>query len=213
MNPSRKRPPTLVHRLVYGFMRLFFRVTGWRAIGSLPDAPKFVLIFSPHTSYTDNYLLAAVQAHYHFEGYWLAAEKLFKNPLLRGFLLWAGARPVERSSPQNLVEQYIAEFEASDHMILGVAPAGTRKRRDQWKSGFYWIAYGADVPIVCLSIDYATKTMEIGPMIEPSGDIYADMEPIAAFYAGKVGRRPARMTPVRVAEGISIPSYSQRKAS
>jgi 1-acyl-sn-glycerol-3-phosphate acyltransferase len=213
MNPNRKHPPTLLHRLVYALARLVFRLAGWQAKGDLPDLPKFVLIFSPHTSYADNYMLAAVQANYRFEGCWLAAEKLFKNPLMRRFLLYWGARPVDRSASQNLVEHYTNAFAQREHMVLGLAPSGTRKRRNHWKSGFYWIAYGADVPIVCLGIDYATRTLEIGPVIEPCGDIYADMEIIQDFYAGKVGRRPERMTPVRVSPDIDVSLYIPRKAS
>ncbi|MEO0563233.1 MAG: 1-acyl-sn-glycerol-3-phosphate acyltransferase, partial [Chloroflexota bacterium] len=176
------------------------------------DIPKFILLFSPHTSYVDNYLLAYIQARYGFEAYWLAAEKLFRNPLMRRFLLWAGARPVDRSQSHNLVGHYVAEFAHHEYMILGIAPEGTRKKRDHWKSGFYWMAIQADVPIVPLSMDYSTTTVEIGPTIYPSGDIYADMMTIAAFYDGKVGRRPSRMTPVSVAEDLDISIY-QRKAS
>jgi 1-acyl-sn-glycerol-3-phosphate acyltransferase len=194
-------------------MRLFFRISGWRALDSVPNIPKFVLILSPHTSYTDNWLLAAVQAHYHFEGYWLAAEKLFDNPILGRLIYWAGARKVERAESHNLVDQYVDQFNTHDHMILGLAPSGTRKHRPHWKSGFYWIAYHADVPIVCLTMDYATKTLQIGPTVYPSGDIYADMATIQAFYDGKMGRRPNRMTPVQVAEDIDVSIYQHRKAS
>lgn len=198
--------------IIYPVVSLAFWLAGWRTKGEMPHEPKFVLLFSPHTSYVDNYMLSAIQARFKFEAYWLAAEKLFKNPFLRAFLLWAGARPVDRSQSHNLVGHYAAEFRAHDYMILGIAPSGTRKRRDYWKSGFYWMALEANVPIVCLSIDYRTKTVEIGPMIHPCGDIHADMVPIAAFYEGKVGRNPKRMTPVRVNPNIDVSQY-RRKAS
>jgi len=212
MNPNRKRPPTIIHSIIYIFVSFVFRVTGWRTKGRLPDEPKFVLLFSPHTSYVDNYMLSAIQAQFKFEGYWLAAEKLFTNPLLRAFLLWGGARPVDRSQSHNLVEQYAEMFHQHECMVLGLAPEGTRKRRGHWKSGFYWIALEAEVPIVCLSMDYQTKIVEIGPTIFPSGDIHADMVPITAFYEGKVGRKPERMTPIRVNPDIDVSQY-RRKAS
>lgn len=212
MNPNRKRPPTWFHALAYPFIRAVFWLMGWRALGQMPNLPKCVLIFSPHTSYTDNYLLAAIQACYHFEGNWLAAEKLFKNPLMRRFLLWAGARPVDRSQSHNLVSQYAQEFATREHMILGIAPSGTRQYRPHWKTGFYWIALEAGVPIVCLSIDYSRKRIEIGPVVQPSGDIYADMRGIAPFYAGKVGRHPERQTPVLLPPDIDL-SHIQEKAS
>ncbi|MFZ4816347.1 MAG: 1-acyl-sn-glycerol-3-phosphate acyltransferase [Phototrophicaceae bacterium] len=208
MNPNRKRPPTIVHAVVYPVVTLIFWLMGWKTKGSLPHLPKFVLIFAPHTSYMDNYLLAPIQALYRFEGMWLAAEKLFKNPFLRAFLLFAGARPVDRSHSANLVERYITEFKRHDYYILGIAPEGTRHARDTWRSGFYHIAIGADVPIVCLSFDYKRKEVEIGCVVYPTGDIEADMEPITAFYAGKMGRHPERMTPV----AVSIPADQARKA-
>lgn len=210
MNPNRKRPPTILHSILYVFIRLVFWLNGWRTQGKMPDLPKFVLLFSPHTSYVDNYILSAVQACYHFEGYWLAAEKLFKNPFLRAFLLWGGARPVDRSQSNNLVEQYVEQFKQHDYMVLGMAPAGTRHKRDHWKSGFYWMAMQADVPIVCLSIDYKTKRLDIGPVVYPSGDIYADMVPIAEFYEGKVGRHPERQTPVEIQPGLDMETYRQK---
>lgn len=199
--------------MIYFVARIVFYVLGWRKKGKIPDEPKFVLIFGPHTSYTDNYMVPAVQAVYGFEGEWLAAEKLFRNPLLRAFLLWGGARPVDRNQNNGLVEKTIKEFKERDQFILGIAPKGTRKKRDYWKSGFYWMAYGADVPIVCLGMDYKRKELSMSEPIYPCGDIYEDMKIIRRFYEGKVGRHPERMSPFEVEPGLDVPEYCERLAS
>ena len=210
MNPNRKRPPTLTHSVLYFFCRVYLFITGWKTKGQLPDVPKCVIIFHPHTSYVDNFMLAPIQAAYGFEGKWLAAEKLFVNPILRRFLLWGGAIPVDRSKNHNMVEQFVEEFNDAEYMVLGMAPKGTRQKRDFWRSGFYWIAMEADVPVVCMGIDYGTKTVTMGPVIDPSGDIYADMEPIQAFFEGMTGRNIERQSPVVMRPGIDVSKYSKK---
>jgi hypothetical protein len=85
-----------------------------------------------------------------------------------------------------------------ERMIMVVAPEGTRKRANHWKTGFYYIATGANVPLVMGFIDYVRKEGGFGPMLMPTGNIEADMEKIRAFYQNITGKMPDKSTPATI---------------
>ena len=127
---------------------------------------------------------------------------LIKESWVRGpvapFFRWLGGIPVNRSARHNLVDQCVQAFEARPSMCLLVPPEGTRSKTRYWKSGFYWIANGAKVPILLGFLDFKRKVGGIGPAVMPTGDILADMEKIRAFYTGVTGKRPDQMGPIEV---------------
>jgi len=97
-----------------------------------------------------------------------------------------------------MVQQMVEEFAAADEMALVIAPEGTRRRTEYWRSGFYRIATAAEVPIVLAFIDFPSRTAGIGSIIYPSGDIAADMAKIRDFYAPFQGRHPENQGPIRL---------------
>ena len=99
-----------------------------------------------------------------------------------------------------VIAHRLATIRNADRMLLVVAPSGTRKRTERWKSGFYHIARAADVPLVCGILDYGRKEAAFGPKIVLTGDVKTDMDAIRAAYAGKTGMRPDQMTPIRIKE-------------
>ena len=177
--------------VLYRASRIILGLAGWRIEGRLPPIPKFVLVGAPHTSNWDlpyTLLMAfALRANIR----WMGKDTIFSWPL-RGFFKWLGGIPVKRSSSDNLVEQSIQEFHRSEHLILTIAPSGTRQRVMRWKTGFYHIACGSKVPIVLGFLDYRRKAGGIGPVIYPSGNIDANMQTIYAFYHKITGKHPAR---------------------
>lgn len=178
--------------------RLFLRASGWRVAGNLPYR-RAVVIAAPHTSNWDLPFMLAVAYALGVKPSWLGKRELFRPPL--GWILrWLGGIAVDRRAPQGLVGEAVARFEAIDDLFLVVPPSGTRKRASHWKSGFYHIARGAGVPILCAYLDYRTRVGGIGPAITPGGDIAADMGRIRDFYATKQGKYPAQATPVRLRE-------------
>ena len=106
----------------------------------------------------------------------------------------------------NVVEQMIAEFRRRDRFALGVPPEGTRSRAEHWKSGFYHIAMGAQVPVVPGYLDYGRRRAGLGPAITLTGDVRADMDRIRAFYAEKkpVPFAPGDFGPIRLREEPGI---------
>ena len=178
---------------------LYLRLFGWRVEGQMPLAPKAVLIAAPHTSNWDLPFMLATAYVLGIRPSWLGKRELFRWPF-GGFMRWLGGVPVDRRAAQNLVQQAVERFAASARLLLVVPPSGTRRRATHWKSGFYHIARGARVPIVCTFLDYRRKVGGIGPVVRPVGDVRADMGTIRAFYAGIVGRYPELTTPVRLRE-------------
>ena len=109
-----------------------------------------------------------------------------------------GAIPLDRNRARDSVSQAIEAFDANDEFYFGLAPEGTRSRTEKWKSGFYRIAEGANVPIVLGFLDYETKRLGLGPMLTLTGDRDADMAVIASFYESISGRWPDKAGPVRL---------------
>ena len=176
---------TVLRAISVGFLRL----NGWKIEGSLPPGvAKSVLIAAPHTSNWDLPYTLMVAFALRLNIYWMGKTQLFRPPF-RGLMMWLGGIPVQRESANNLVAASVAAMQAADGPVqLIVPPEGTRNRARYWKTGFYYIALGAKVPIVLAYMDYRKKISGLGPVFEPSGDIEADMVRIKAFYAGFTGR-------------------------
>lgn len=196
MTTATSRPPE-ANIFISKLARLIFRIAGWTVTGELPNFPKMMMIGAPHTSNWDGaifYLFTlAVRTHIHF----LGKHTLFKPPF-GGLMRWAGGIPVNRSTTMNAVDQVVEAFNANESMTLVIAPEGTRSKAPHWKTGFYYIALKAHVPIVMLYVDYPRKNCGVGPYFMPTGDIVADFKLIQDFYADKVGRHPEKKGPVEL---------------
>ena len=182
-----------VNTLLRAFSILFLKLTGWKIEGSLPpDGQKSVLIAAPHTSNWDLPYTLMVAFVLRLNIYWMGKEQIFRPPF-RGLMMWLGGIPVQRESANNLVAASVQAIKAADGPLqLVVPPEGTRSKVRYWKSGFYYIATGAGVPIVLAYMDYERKISGLGPVFHPSGDLEADMVRIQAFYAPYKGKNPAQ---------------------
>jgi 1-acyl-sn-glycerol-3-phosphate acyltransferase len=178
--------------------RLFLRAFGWRVAGTLP-CPRAVVIAAPHTSNWDLPFMLAVAYALGVKPSWLGKRELFGPPF--GWILHLlGGISVDRRAPQGLVGEAVDRFREHDELFLVIPPSGTRARAPYWKSGFYHVARGAGVPIVCAYLDYRARVGGIGLTFVPSTSVGADMDRIRAFYADKQARFPAQVTPVRLRE-------------
>lgn len=182
-----------VNTLLRGFSIAFLRLTGWKIEGSLPpDGQKSVLIAAPHTSNWDLPYTLMVAFVLRLNIYWMGKEQIFKPPF-RGLMMWLGGIPVRRESSNNLVAASVQAIRDADGPLqLVVPPEGTRSKVRYWKTGFYYIATGAGVPIVLAYMDYERKLSGLGPVFHPSGDLEADMARIQAFYAPFKGKNAAQ---------------------
>src|SRR5262245_35557130 len=178
-----------ISALMRGMALSLMKAFGWQFEGRLPDVDKLVVIAAPHTSNWDLPVLLSLAFALKAKACWLGKHTLFRWPF--GFVFrWMGGIPVYRSASQNVVAQTVETFRNSENLILTIPPEGTRSKVSHWKTGFYYIALGADVPISLGFIDYKRKVAGVGPTINPTGDIEADMEIIRNFYANVTAKYP-----------------------
>ena len=179
----------------------YLRWRGWNLVGDEPPFAKFLAIAAPHTSNWDFVVFLGVARHFRIPARVIGKHSLVRWPF-GSVMRRLGVIPVERDTGQGLVAQMVEEYRTADRMALVIAPEGTRRTAEHWRSGFYRIAAAAGVPIVLTFLDYRNKAAGIGPIIDPGGDIEADMETIREFYEGLEGRNPENQGPIRL-EGSS----------
>lgn len=182
----------MIRRLAKALLKL----AGWRTVGETPG-PRSVIIGAPHTSNWDFPLALLCFWSVPIPARWVGKHTIFRRPFGR-LLRRLGGIPVDRAHTADFVRVIVEAFERESEFSLVLAPEGTRSRRDHWRSGFYWIAHGAGVPLALGFANYADRTVGIGDAFMPSGDIEADMERIRVFYADKRGRRPEKESSIRV---------------
>jgi len=191
------------HWLANKILALF----GWRAVGSLADFPKCVIVVAPHTSNWDFPVLVLVAIALRLKVTWMGKHTLFRPPF-GGIMRRLGGLPIDRSARHNMVEQAVESFRTHDRLLLVITPEGTRKRAPYWRSGFYHVALGAQVPMALAFADYRRKVGGIGGMMMPSGDIDADMALIRDFYIGIVGKNPDQFGEIRLKAQDEAPASS-----
>jgi 1-acyl-sn-glycerol-3-phosphate acyltransferase len=177
--------------------RSLLELCGWRLVGQAPDVAHCVIIFAPHTSNWDFPLLLCVRFAFGRPVAYLAKDSLFRfpvAPLLRA----TGAIPVERTERHALVHTLTQAFRERKELWLAMSPEGTRAKTDHWKSGFYHVARGANVPVLLAFIDASKRECGLGELIELSGDPEGDMARVRAFYADKRGINPERASDIRL---------------
>ena len=179
----------IVNTLLRWGSTVFLRLMGWKVVGKLPpSAAKSVLIAAPHTSNWDLPYTLMVCFVLRLNVYWMGKASIFRPPF-RGVMMWLGGISVDRSQSNNLVADSSAAItRATGPLQLIVPPEGTRTGTRYWKTGFYYIASGAGVPIMLAYLDYDKKVGGLGPMFQTTGDIDADMVAIKEFYAGVKGK-------------------------
>jgi 1-acyl-sn-glycerol-3-phosphate acyltransferase len=179
--------------------RFVLRLVGWRTQLIPPRTSRYVIIGAPHTSNWDFMLMVLLMAAERLPIRFMGKDTLFRGPL--GPLMRSlGGIPVNRRERTNLVDQMAAKFDEYNDLIIGIAPEGTRNKSSSWKTGFYYIALKAKVPVVMGYLDYGNKVIGVGPGFMPSGDIKADFEIIRGFYTGIVGKNPRKQGEIVLAE-------------
>ena len=177
--------------ITYGLAALAFRLSGWRFEGTFPDLPKMVVIVAPHTSNWDFFVGLMAMFGMGMRGTFLGKHTLFRWPL--GIVMrWLGGVPVNRASSHNVVDQTVAYFRARPQMILALSPEGTRKKLPSWKTGFYYVAKGADVPIVPVSFDYPRRVITVYAPLMPTGDKTADFQRLQSHFHAGMAKHPSQ---------------------
>lgn len=181
----------LTRRFFYGIMRAL----GWRIEGEIPNVPKVVLVGAPHTANQDFFMAVLTALSLGVDMKFVMKHTAFKGP--SGTILrYLGGIGLDRDKTRNFVQQIVDEYNSRDQMVMAIMPEGTRATPKGWRSGFYYIAYGAGAPLVLVIFDYTRKVMRIGPTIVPTGDYEADLPLIQSHYIGIMGKYAERTLPL-----------------
>ena len=185
--------------------RAFWALSPWRLVTEPAPQRPSVIVGAPHTSNWDFVLMLAIAWRLRVPLHWLGKHSLFtswRGPLMRAL----GGIPVDRSAPSRVVEEVVARAHAGEVFGLVVTPDGTRGPHTRWRSGFHRIARATGMPVVLGYVDRTTMTTGLGPTLDPTDDLRADMDRIRAFYADKSGYRPSQRVEPRLREEGGGPS-------
>lgn len=184
------------------FSRFFLWVLGWKVKPEMPKEvqERCVMICAPHTSNWDYPLAMWVMSALRVNFKYTIKQEWLKPPF--GFLFrWMGGiginrKPKKEGEERPSMVQAMAElFEKNDKLCLMVPAEGSRSLRKEWKTGFYYVALTASVPIVLGYLDYQKKEAGIGmKVIYPSGDIAKDMFEICEFYKNIPAKFPEKFS-------------------
>jgi len=176
--------------------RFILKLLGWKLDERMPSTPRYVMIGYPHTSNWDFVLGMLAKWAMQLPLNWVAKHSMFWGPFKPMFIAMGGI-PLNREKTNGFIQKNIELFSEREKFALGIMPEGTRSKTDRWKSGFYHIAHGANVPIAMAYLDYKNKILGIGEIMNTTGDIEADLEIIRAFYKDKIGYRPENQSEIR----------------
>jgi 1-acyl-sn-glycerol-3-phosphate acyltransferase len=168
--------------------RLVLRILGWGFEGAVPNVSKAVIIVAPHTSNWDFLIGVAALFALGLRAIFLGKHTLFKGPL--GVVMrWLGGIPVDRRTARGVVDETVELFAGTEQLILALSPEGTRGSVDRWRTGFYYVALEARVPIVPVAFDYSRRLIRFGERFDPTGDLERDLRRLEKFFFGIEGRR------------------------
>ena len=173
------------------FARFFlYRTLGWKTVGAFPkELKKYLIIAAPHTHWLDFPLGIAVKWAEGAPVNYIGKASLFKPPF--GFVFRGlGGTPVDRAKSNNRVDAIVDIFNSKNNFVLALSPEGTRKKVDKWKTGFYYIAKGANIPIVMATLDFKKKEVKISEPYYLTDNMEEDFNFFHKYYEGAQGKIP-----------------------
>lgn len=177
-------------KFIYNF--IFCKLMGWKIKGDFPgEVKKMVMIVVPHTSWHDFYIGLFVRGIIGLPMHFVGKKELFMFPF-GYYFRWMGGAPLDRSGGKNKVDSIAAIFKEREVFRLAIAPEGTRKKVEQWRTGFYYIALKADVPILPVIFDWGKKEVRFGSLFTPSGNFDQDILLLEQNYMGVLGKFPEK---------------------
>lgn len=183
--------------MLQGLAKFIMLLGGWTRVGTLPDAPRAVVVAAPHTSNWDGFWALVYKVAVGLDVRFFAKQSLFWFPL-SWLLTSLGAIPLNRNQARSAVKTAVELFDSKETFYFALAPEGTRGLTAGWKSGFYRIAEQADVPVFLGALDYEKREIGIAGRLDPSGDVAADMQICAEIYKPFRARWPEKSSPVRI---------------
>jgi 1-acyl-sn-glycerol-3-phosphate acyltransferase len=201
MPPLALMPPHAVRFQGSRLASALLGLGGWRVRQDGFPARQGVAIVYPHTSNWDFVVMVLAKWTIGIQVRFWGKDTLFDVPLFGRWLRWLGGMPIDRRSPRGAVGEMVHHLrqarERDDFMWLALSPEGTRRHTPGWRSGFYQVATGADVPVALVALDYSRREVRVTDFVQLGGDAAADYAHIAAVYAGAIGLHAAQASPVQ----------------
>jgi len=168
---------------------ILIKLMGWKIANNFPNLNKYVIIAAPHTSWLDFPIAILAKNVKSLKVNYIGKASLFNWPY--GFIFrWLGGAPIDRSKSNNKVQAIVDIFNANAYFVLGMSPEGTRKKVKQWKTGFYYIAKGANIPIVMATLDFKNKQIKISKPYYLTDDMDKDFDHFYSYFENVEGRYP-----------------------
>lgn len=177
-------------KILYKF--IFTTIFKWKVVGNIDESiKKCVIIAVPHTSWWDFFLGIFSRGILELDINYVAKKELFVFPF-GYFFKWTGGTPLNRQKKENKVDSIARIFNEKEVFRLAIAPEGTRKKVTEWKTGFYYIALQAKVPIVPVAFDYGNKQVVYHEPFYPTNNLEADLEFLYSLFRGIKGKNPEK---------------------
>ena len=159
---------------------VFFQLLGWKVIGKLPEEKRYLFVAAPHTTNWDFiYAWMAVRTM-GLEVTIFAKDAYYIWPL-RPFCWFFGVAPVNRRESTNFVDAVVRQYEEREELIAMITPEGTRSFRPNLKSGYYYLAVNAQIPLVLAGPNYKEKSFTLMPPRPPMASFEEDEQDVIEF--------------------------------
>jgi 1-acyl-sn-glycerol-3-phosphate acyltransferase len=169
---------------------IFENLMGWKIVGNFDEKiKKSVVIVMPHTSWHDFYIAIICRGAIGVDINWVGKKELFRFPFGYFFKYFGGA-PLDRTGGLNIVDSIVQLFESNETFRLGISPEGTRKKVEQLRTGFYYIALHAKVPIIPVSLNFETKIVDFGKPFYPTANLQSDLNVLKNHFVNSKGKIP-----------------------
>ena len=169
--------------------QFFLTITGWKFKGDIPRSDRIILVAGPHTSNWDFLLALAFIFGLNLNVFWIGKHTLFKNGLSK-IMRKLGGIPVDRASPELLMNEVSNIVKRKQGVIIAISPEGTRKKVERLKSGFLRIAKTTNSQILLAGIDFESKLIHLGKLFQPSGNTESDLLNVHNYFRQFKGKRP-----------------------
>ena len=160
---------------------VFFHLMGWKIIGDFPRLNKFIIAVVPHRSNFDFVVGVLVRTILNEEINFIGKKELF-NPFTGWFFTAMGGSPINRGRNENKVTAIAEVFNTRERFRLAIAPEGTRKKVDRWRTGFYHIALEANIPILLVNFNYNVKKVSFLKLFYPTGNLKKDLSQMEVYF-------------------------------
>jgi 1-acyl-sn-glycerol-3-phosphate acyltransferase len=194
--------PELQIKAMKFISKIILKLLGWKLDNNqAPKAlfDKSVIICAPHTSNWDYVFALLIMNILGINAKYAIKKEALRFPL--GFFIrWMGGIGIDRTPKEagqerkSTVEAIAELFEQHEQLSVLIAAEGSRSLRKEWKTGFYYIALEAKVPIILGYLNYEIKEGGFGTVFYPSGNVEKDMLEIMQFFSDKKPKNPEQFS-------------------